>query len=216
MFCAVFRYRISNELDSEIELSSQTLKHIAKCRQCRAYYEKLKRMENAMSCIPGTDIGYYNIDRLNESISSHIDEKASQSFSINIKYPTVRYNNKFAMAAVMFIAAMLSFSVYVNLNKTNNNSTIQTDNTLAQTATQTHSNYTNSTDNNNMPTISNPQMAVLYQLTTFPYRQITSLPYQEQYKESREIYEKTQEITEKSSKVINSVLKKSYLVFSLL
>ncbi len=112
----------------------------------------------------------------------------------------------------MFIAAILSISVYVNM--TDNTYHTHTSPEHIATATPEKTEIATSDLAETIvnikteisPVFINPQMAILYQMTTQPIKELSKLPYQEQYKESLDNYEKIIKVTVESTEILNTVV----------
>ncbi len=205
MFCEHYRLKISESIDTGMELPSGTLKHIAKCKNCRQYFDSIKKLEFTLEQEPEA-IRNYNFDNLNLAISSKIDlDEPIDTESLH--YPTIKYNHKFAMAATLIIAATLAFSIFVN----STTKIEHTDTHLANSGNtpSTHietADIQGTEDKNSLA--ATPQMAIIFQL----YSNLDKKEVKSTLLESKEYYDKTQEISEKSYDILNKALKNSHFI----
>ena len=206
MFCKHYRIKISESLDNGTELPAGTLKHIAKCKKCRQYYDNIKKLEVSLECEPEL-IPNYNFDKLNLAISSKID-LAEPLDTDSLHYPTIKYNHKFAIAATFIIAAALSFSIFVNSTTKIDR---HTGNMANKSTNYIHSNVENTNSSKMNPQkvfTATPQMAIIYQISSL----LDEKEVKSTILDGKEFYEKTQEISEKSYDIINKALKNSHLI----
>ena len=208
MFCEHFRLTISESLDAGTEPEAGTLKHIAKCKECREYYNTIKKLDSVLACEPDPLSGY-DFSRLNQSISKKID-KAEPVDTEALHYPKAKFSYNFAIAATFIIAATLALSIFVNSTtpSTNPPSTFvqnHGEGTLVVDANNDNSNITTSPQRT---FTASPQLALIY----LSYSKLDKEEVKTKFEEGKEFYEKTQEISEKSYDIINTALYNSHLI----
>lgn len=229
MSCKFYKYKISIASNNDRDPDDATMRHIAQCVHCRAYYHKLRQMTTLLGQVPDTGLENYDFDALNSRISDRLD-KAVAGSEVNLPTRNQRFSRHLAMAASLLITVALGISVFSNINNSHSSGGfVSTLAALYQRISDpalwsmAHSEpSSNSTTGNNIQlvqqtantiNVSSPQMFLLCQLSTLPYGKLASLPYQEEYQRSKEMYSKASEVTGKSAEILTALTQSSVYLF---